>query len=81
MLKQLKEKISLKTRKMMLFGYALLIGTSVPVILGRCGANCGSCGSCGLFLGIIPIAAVLALKIRLEWILKPFKLIYNISKR
>jgi hypothetical protein len=34
---------------------ALLSGLGVPVVLSRCGGNCGSCGNCAPLFASIPV--------------------------
>ena len=48
--------------KVALFSYALILGTSLPLAVSRCTTNCLNCGSCGIYLGIIPIIAAIALR-------------------
>lgn len=70
MLQKLKSGLKQNTGKIVLFCYALLLGTSLPIALSRCSANCFSCGSCTLYLGIIPLVTAIALrnKIRQAWL-------------
>jgi hypothetical protein len=51
-----------KVWQIVLFSYALGLGTSLSLVLSRCNSNCLNCGSCGLYLGIIPVIAAVALR-------------------
>jgi hypothetical protein len=66
---KIKTELRQNMVKVILFSYALILGTTLPLTLSRCTANCSSCGSCALYLGIIPVIAAVALrkKIRHGW--------------
>src|SRR5512137_175274 len=70
-LQKLKSRIKQNSGRMVLFCYALILGTSLPIAFSRCSANCLSCGSCSLYLGIIPLITAIALrnKIKQGWLL------------
>lgn len=61
-LKTLKNTLKKKAANVMFFGYAVVAGTSVPILLSRCSSNCLSCGNCALVLGILPLVLVVTAK-------------------
>jgi hypothetical protein len=65
-----KENTRRKAINIALFSYTLILGTSLPIALSRCTANCYSCGSCGLYFGIVPVimAVLMRNKIKRVWI-------------
>lgn len=60
-----KKNLGQRAASAILFSYAFIVGTSAPIFLSRCSANCLGCGSCGLILGIVPLTLVIAMKSRL----------------
>jgi hypothetical protein len=58
----IKSELRQHIAKVILFSYALILGTSLPLALSRCTTNCLNCGSCSIYLGIIPIIAAIALR-------------------
>jgi uncharacterized membrane protein YeiB len=49
-----------------LFGYAVVVGTSAPVVLSRCQGSCASCGGCVVLLGLVPLVVFAAAKDRVR---------------
>ncbi len=64
---KIKYEFRQNTLKVVLFSYALILGTSLPLTLSRCSANCSNCGSCALYLGIIPIILAVALRKKIKY--------------
>ncbi|MDH5385719.1 MAG: hypothetical protein OEY18_13525 [Candidatus Aminicenantes bacterium] len=50
-LSRMKKKVKQKTANAVLFGYAVVAGTSVPLLFSRCSSNCLTCGNYVLILG------------------------------
>lgn len=78
-LRQRKQRM--KTTNAWLFGYALVVGTSAPVVLSRCRANCPTCGGCILLLGILPLALILAAPNRLRRTIRKIRASFQIGKK
>jgi len=67
-----------KRTNALLFGYAVVVGTSAPVVLSRCQGSCASCGGCVILLGLVPLAVIAAAKDRVPGALRR---LMNIGKR
>jgi len=76
-----KKKPRRKTANAWLFSYALVVGTSAPVLLSRCRANCASCGSCILLLGIVPLVIFLSAQNRLRRTVNQLMALFQIRKK
>jgi hypothetical protein len=74
----IKSKAKQNIGEIVLFSYALVLGTSLPLALSRCSANCLNCGSCTLYLGIIPIIAAVALRNKIKRIWE--HIIHSVSR-
>lgn len=62
----LKNKARQKTANAILFGYAVVAGTSIPLVFSRCSSNCLSCGGCLLILGgMLPLVLFVTIKGRI----------------
>ncbi len=64
--RRISSQVKQNAFKIVLFGYALALGTALPLTLSRCGSNCLSCGSCSISLGIIPVIAAVALRSKIK---------------
>lgn len=69
---EIKGKFRQKLTNIILFSYALLVGTAVPLAFSRCTADCFSCGSCGLYLGILPVVSAVLARNRLKHLWERF---------
>ncbi len=67
-----KKRLGQRATSAIFFSYAFIVGTSAPVFLSRCSANCLGCGSCALILGIVPLTLVIAMRSRLSRLFKQF---------
>lgn len=64
-----------------LFGYAVFVGTSAPMFLSRCRANCGTCGGCILLLGILPLLLFIPVQNRLRRTIHKIKTLFQMRKK
>jgi len=54
------------------FVWALLSGLGIPMVLSRCGGNCGSCGNCAPLIASIPVIIMALVWRRAGVLLKRF---------
>jgi len=77
----LKKKAKQKTANAVFFGYAVVAGTSVPLVFSRCSTNCLNCGGCLLILGgMLPLVLFVTVKGRIVQKLKRITSLFRRGK-
>ncbi len=76
-----KKKPKMKMANAWLFSYAVVVGTSAPVLLSRCRANCATCGGCILLLGIVPLVLFVAAQNRLRRTVNKIMAFFQMRKK
>ncbi len=70
LVKRFKTWVARRVTTVFVFSYAIIVGTSAPILLGRCvssGQGCGSCGGlCAVGLGVLPLVLFITLKSRIK---------------
>ncbi len=70
MLKRTKAWARQRALSIFIFVYGLVVGTSAPILIGRCASGTGGCancaGVCGVALSVVPLLVLLAVRGRLR---------------
>ncbi len=70
MLRRIRAWARQRALSIFIFSYGIVVGTSAPIVIGRCASGTGGCancaGFCGVALGVVPLLVVLAVRGRLR---------------